>query len=78
VQYAETVTERVELEVDPGTAAYLRACARRRGGSMAAAATRQLRELALADSVAQHAAWAAGEPSFFIDAEAEREAALNA
>jgi hypothetical protein len=45
---------------------------------MAAAAARQLRELALADSAAQHAAWAASEPSFFADAEAEREAALNA
>jgi hypothetical protein len=70
------VTERVGFEVDQGTAAYLRACARRRGGSMAAA--RQLRELALADSVARHAAWAAGELSFFADAEAEREAALSA
>ncbi len=73
-----SVTERVELEVDQGTAAYLRACARLRGGSMAAAAARQLRELALADSAAQHAVWAAGEPSFFADAEAERENALNA
>jgi hypothetical protein len=45
---------------------------------MAAAAARQLRELALADSVARHAAWAAGELSFFADAEAEREAALSA
>ncbi len=45
---------------------------------MAAAAARELRELALADSVAKHAAWAAGEPSFFADAEAEREAALTA
>ncbi|MGH3611392.1 MAG: hypothetical protein ACRDRK_01970 [Pseudonocardia sp.] len=72
------MTERVEFEVDRGTAAYLRACARRRGGSMADAAARQLRELALADSVAQHAVWAASEPSFFADAEAEREAARSA
>jgi hypothetical protein len=71
------VTERVELEVDQGTAAYLRACARRRGGSMAATAARQLRALALADSVQQHAAWAAQEPDFFADAEAERDAALS-
>jgi len=78
VPYAVAVAERVELEVDQGTAAYLRACARRRGGSMAAAAAHQLRELALADSVTQHAAWAADEPSFFADAEAEREAALHA
>ena len=78
VPYAGSVTERVELDVDQGTAAYLRACARQRGGSMAVAAACQLRELALADSAAQHAAWAASEPSFFADAEAEREAALNA
>lgn len=78
MQYADLVTERVEFEVDQGTAAYLRACARRRGGSMATAAARQLRELALADSVAQHAEWDAREPSFYADAEAEREAALNA
>lgn len=45
---------------------------------MAVAAARQLRELALADSAAQHATWAASEPSFFADAQAEREAALPA
>lgn len=78
MQYAHLVTERVEVEVDQGTAAYLRACARQRGGSMAAAAARQLRELALADSVAQHARWAADNPTFFDDAEAERQAALSA
>lgn len=72
------MSERVELEVDQGTAAYLRACARRRGGSMAVVAARQLRELALADSTAQHATWAAGEPSFFLDAQAERDAAATA
>ncbi|MGH3567378.1 MAG: hypothetical protein ACRDRH_15365 [Pseudonocardia sp.] len=72
------MTERVELEVDQSTAAYLRACARQLDGSMAAAAERQLRELALADSAARHAAWAASEPSFFADAEAEREAARTA
>ncbi|MDQ3150540.1 MAG: hypothetical protein M3R63_02045 [Actinomycetota bacterium] len=72
------MTERVELEVDQATAAYLRACARRCGGSMAVAAARQLRELALADSAARHAVWAASEPSFFADAEAERQAALSA
>jgi hypothetical protein len=69
--------ERVEVEVDVGTATYLRTCARRRGGSMATAAARQLRGLAVADSARQHAAWAAKEPEFFQDAEAERSAALS-
>jgi hypothetical protein len=70
--------ERVEVVVDPATARYLRACARARGGSMAEAAARQLHELAVTDSVTQHAAWAAGEASFFQDAEAERIEAMSA
>jgi hypothetical protein len=70
--------ERVEVEVDAATARYLRACARQRGGSMGEAAARQLKELALADSVARHAAWAASVPSYFEDAEAERITALSA
>jgi hypothetical protein len=39
---------------------------------------RQLEELALAESVASHAAWAASEPSYFEGAEAERTEALSA
>lgn len=70
--------ERVEVQVDPATARYLRACARLRGGSMAEAAARQLHELAIADGVAKLAVWAQENPSFFEDAEAEREAALGA
>lgn len=42
---------------------------------MAAMAARQLRALALADSVQQHAEWTADEPDFFTDAQAERDAA---
>lgn len=42
---------------------------------MAAAAAGQLRALALADSVQRHAEWAAAEPDFFAEAEAERDAA---
>lgn len=42
-----------------------------------AAAGRHLRDLALADSAAQHARWAETEPMFFADAEAERDAALS-
>ena len=70
--------ERVEVVVDAATARYLRACARRRGGSMAEAAARQLHELAVADSVTQLAAWIAREPTFFEDAEAERIEAMTA
>lgn len=70
--------ERVEVVVDPATAKWLRACAGTRGGSMAEAAARQLRDLALADSAAKAATWAAEHPTFFEDAEAERIAALDA
>lgn len=69
------MTERVELEVDPGTAVYLRNCALRRGESMAAVAARQLRRLAQEESAARHAEWLAAHPTFFEDAEAERIAA---
>jgi hypothetical protein len=70
--------ERVEVPVDPATARYLRACARARGGSMAEAAAHQLHELAIADGVARLAVWAQENPTFFEDAEAEREAASTA
>ena len=69
--------ERVEVQVDAATASWLRSCARVRGGSMAEAAARQLHELALADGVAKLAVWAQDNPTFFEDAEAEREAALD-
>ena len=69
------MTERVELEVDPGTAVYLRNCAHRRGESLAAAAARTLRRLAQEESAARHAEWLAEHPTFFEDAEAERIAA---
>ncbi|GAA1178761.1 hypothetical protein [Pseudonocardia alaniniphila] len=70
--------ERIEVEVDAATARWLRTCARTRGGSMAEAAARQLHELALADSVRQHAAWYAEHPTYIEDAEAERIASLSA
>jgi hypothetical protein len=70
------MTERVELEIDPGTAAYLRSCAGRRGGSIEAAAVRELRQRALADSADRTFRWfAEHHPTFFEDAEAERIAA---
>ncbi len=70
------MTERVELDLDPGTADYLRTCAVRRGESIEAAALRQLRQRALADSAAQTFRWfAEHHPTFFEDAEAERIAA---
>jgi hypothetical protein len=70
--------ERVEVVVDAATARYLRACARRRGGSMAEVAARQLHELAVTDSVRKHAAFFAERPTFFEDAAAEYEAAQSA
>lgn len=70
--------ERVEVVVDAATARRLRTCARTRGGSMAEAAAHQPREMALADSVRQHAAWYAEHPTYLEDAEAERIAALSA
>lgn len=51
------MTERVEVEVDESTAAYLQRCAGLRGTSVAVAAARQLRELALADAARALAAW---------------------
>jgi hypothetical protein len=63
------------LDVDPGTAEYLRNCAHHRGESMAAAAARQLRRLAQAESTARHLEWLRAHPTFFEDAEAERIAA---
>ncbi len=69
------MTERVELEVDPGTAEYLRNCAHRQGESVAATAARQLRQLAVAESTARHIEWLEAHPTFFEDAEAERIAA---
>lgn len=71
----EVVVGDDRVAVDPATARWLRSCTRKRGGSMAEATVWQLRELALADSVRQHAAFFAERPSFFEDAEAEREAA---
>jgi hypothetical protein len=55
--YPRYVTERVEVEVDETTAAYLHQCAHRRGISVSAAAARQLRELALADAAQALAMW---------------------
>ena len=76
MSYPGPVTERVELDIDPGTAAYLRGCAGRRGGSIEAAAVRELRRLALADSADRTFRWfAEHHPTFFEDAEAERIAA---
>lgn len=51
------MTERVELEVDATTAAYLHRCARQRGISVDTAAVHQLRDLALVDAARTLAAW---------------------
>jgi hypothetical protein len=76
VSYPGRVTERVELDIDPGTAAFLRSRAGRGDGSLGAAAVRELRRLAMADSADRTFRWfAEHHPTFFEDAEAERIAA---
>ncbi len=59
--YPRYVAERVEVDVDEPTAAYLYRCAHQRahqrGVSVGTAAARQLRELALADAARALAAW---------------------
>jgi hypothetical protein len=67
--YPRHVTERVEVEVDETTAAYLHRCAHRGGISVSAAAARQLRELALANAARALAAW---DPhGFYAEAQTE-------
>ncbi len=57
MSYPRRMTERVELDVDETTSAYLHRCAHQRGVSVEAAAARQLRELAWADAARALAAW---------------------
>ena len=73
MSYPGRVTERVELDIDPGTAAFLRS---RGAGPLGSVAVRELRRLALADSAERTFRWfAEHHPTFFEDAEAERIAA---
>ncbi|MGH3939063.1 MAG: hypothetical protein ACRDTG_10605 [Pseudonocardiaceae bacterium] len=65
--------ERLEVVVDPTTAAFLR----RQGGTLAAAAALQLRRSAVADAASPLAGWYAEQGSAWVeDAERERAMAL--
>ncbi len=72
------MAERVEIELDPHTAAWLRRRCAQRGGSLAAAAAEQLRADAWASSVDGLSAWYAARPGFVEDSERETEEALAA
>lgn len=69
------MSERIELELDPAVATYLRQrCVRR--GDLAAAAAAALRELALRDAVSALASWHRTHPDYALDAVRENEQAL--
>ena len=70
------MAERVEIELDPHTAAWLRRRCAQRGGSLAAA--EQLRADAWASSVDGLSAWYSARPGFVEDSEREIEEALTA
>jgi len=67
--------ERLEVDVDATTAAYLRRCSRR--GDLAAAAAAALHELAVKDAATSMAAWYTRHPGFAEDSVAETEQALD-
>lgn len=67
--------ERIELELDPAVAAFLRQrCVRR--GDLAAAAADALRELALREAVTAMASWHEAHPDYVMDAVRDNEQAL--
>ncbi len=67
---------RITLSLDETTVAYLTQAAQAAtGGNVSAYVDRLARQAALAESVAQHAAWYADNPGYAEDAEAERHAA---
>lgn len=73
--YAQPMSERIELELDPAVATYLRQrCLRR--GDLASAAAAALRELALRDAVSALVRWHHAHPDYALDAVRENEQAL--
>jgi hypothetical protein len=67
---------RITLSLDESTVTYLMEAAKAAtGGNVSAYVDRLARDLALDESVRQHAVWYAGHPSYAEDAEAERYAA---
>jgi hypothetical protein len=72
----EHVSQRLELELDDTTAAYLRQrCARR--GDLAGTAAAVLRELALRDAVDSLVGWHRAHPDYATQADEEYEQALG-
>ncbi|HEU0128688.1 MAG TPA: hypothetical protein VFQ48_08810 [Pseudonocardiaceae bacterium] len=69
--------ERLEIELDPQTATWLRRRGTQRGGSLAAAAAAQLRADALADASRSMAVWYADRPGYVEDALTETAEALT-
>jgi hypothetical protein len=75
VLYPQPVSERIELELDPAVASYLRRrCVRR--GDLAGAAAAALRELALRDAVAALGRWHDAHPDYALDAVRDNEQAF--
>lgn len=73
--YPQPVSERIELELDPAVASYLRRrCVRR--GDLATAAAVALRELALRDAVAALGRWHDAHPDYAWDAVRDNEQAF--
>ncbi len=70
---------RVTLSLDERTVAYLNAKASKlTNGNVSAYVDQLAQQAALEESVAQHAAWYAANPTYAEDAEAERLAAWDA
>ncbi len=68
------MSERITVEVDGPTAAYLRRCSRR--GDLAGAAAAALHELAVRDAAESMASWYAARPDYAEDSVEETERAL--
>lgn len=70
------MSDTVTLDLDAPTAAYLRICAQRDGGTLTTAAAHQLRQLALREAVESLGRWYAAHPSYAEDSEEETLRAL--
>jgi hypothetical protein len=71
IPYPEAMSDTVTLDLDAPTAAYLRICAQRDGGTLTTAAAHQLRQLALREAVESLGRWYAAHPCYAEDSEAE-------
>lgn len=73
------VGERVEVELDEATRAWLHRTCAQRGGTVAQIAAEQLRQLALQDAVSALGAWYGAHPCYAEDSAVESaEAELRA